>query len=487
MIQKMTERAGYLPGFSVDEIDWKTLRFGEADNRLEIQVPALNDAQMKLMAGKIRSASRTHLKPLPVAAIIDIIDRAVARLLDRSDAYRQKAEMILPVVTGYDADMIRLGLTGYLKTFRKPELQKFLAEDFSNPMLLDDFQPMAKGGYARAFGPDVLTHIWAGNVPGLPVWSLISGLLVKAGNIGKVPSAEPLFASWFAHILAETAPEIAESFAVVWWKGGDTRLEEAVLQESDLVLAYGGNDALAAIRERVPVTTRYLSYGHKISFGAIAKAALDNRQAQISAHHAAYDIVRYDQQGCYSPHVFFVERGGRVSPKDFAHYLAHELEVFEKKYPRRVLSVAESHSIAAWRHGEEIKSFSSDDRGLIGNADSAWSVAYVDCAEDLSPSGLNRTIKVVAVDTLADVVPRIAPYKTLLQTVGIAAPPDELYEISAALGLAGVTRISALGHMTTPEAGWHHDGRFNLLDLVTVTEIERSAEEAADAFAPYAD
>lgn len=483
----MIEYAGYLPGLAVDDVEWQTLRFGGDSNPLEIRVPVLSDAQMQALAERVRRASRAHLKALSVAQIIDIIDRAVSRLLDRNDSYRQKAETILPVVTGYDADMIRLGLTGYLKTFRKPELQKFLAEDFTNPLILDDFQPVPKGGYARAFGPDVLTHIWAGNVPGLPIWSLISGLLVKAGNIGKVPSAEPLFAGWFAQILAEVAPEIADCFAVVWWKGGDAAREEALLRQSDVVLAYGGNESLAAIRDRVPVTTRYLAYGHKISFGVIAAAALDTRKAANAAHGAAYDIVRYDQQGCYSPHVFFVERGGRVTPRDFAQYLAHELDAFEKKYPRRALSIAESRDIAAWRHGEEIKAFANEDRGLIGHAENAWSVAYVDGEEDLSPSGLNRTIKIVAVDTLADVVPRIAPYKTLLQTVGIAAPPAELYKLAAALGLAGVTRVSAIGNMTAPEAGWHHDGRFNLLDLVTITEIERSAETAADSLAPYAD
>ncbi|CAM5198922.1 Acyl-CoA reductase OS=Bosea thiooxidans OX=53254 GN=ARD30_15295 PE=3 SV=1 [Bosea thiooxidans] len=41
--------------------------------------------------------------------------------------------------------------------------------------------------------------------------------------------------------------------------------------------------------------------------------------------------------------------------------------------------------------------------------------------------------------------------------------------------------------MTAPEAGWHHDGRFSLLDLVTLTEIEQSAEAAAEGFAPYVD
>ena len=83
--------------------------------------------------------------------------------------------------------------------------------------------------------------------------------------------------------------------------------------------------------------------------------------------------------------------------------------------------------------------------------------------------------------------PRVAPYKALLQTVGIAASPEELYRLADSLGQAGVTRISALGHMTAPEAGWHHDGRFNLVDLITLTEIEHSAEVAADSFASYVD
>lgn len=482
----MIERAGYLPGLPGSDVDWQTLRFSENQNPVEIAVPDLSDSQMQAMAATVRTASR-RLKTLPTSRIVDIIDRAVARLLDRSDPFRRKAEDLLPRITGYDSEMIRLGLTGYLKTFRKPELQKFLAEDFANPLILDDFQPMPKGGFARAFGPDVLAHIWAGNVPGLPVWSLVSGLLVKAGNIGKVPSAEPLFAGWFAQLLAEIEPEIADCFAIVWWKGGDADSEAALLREADTVLAYGGNDALAAIRERVPVTTRYLPYGHKMSFGMVSQATLDTRRVTEAARAAAYDIVRYDQQGCYSPHVFFVERGGRVSPDEFSQYLAHELAVFEKKYPRRSLSVAEAGDVAAWRHREEIKSSTGDKRRILGDAAGAWSVVFSNDAEDLAPSGLNRTIKIVAVDTLADVAPRIAPYKKFLQTVGIAAPPGELYELATQLGLEGVTRISALGHMTSPEAGWHHDGRFNLLDLVTITEIEQSAEIAADKIAPYTD
>lgn len=484
----MREFAGHLPGLSAEEVEWRPLTFRRGSDGVEVAVPMLNDAQIALVTERVREASRRYLKSLTVAQIAATIDRAIARLLDRDDPWRRKAERLLPLVTGYDPEMVRLGLTGFLKTFRQPELKTFLAEDFANPQILDDFQPMPKGGFAKAFGPDLLLHIWAGNVPGLPLWSLISGLLVKAGTVGKLPSAEPLFAGWFAQLLAEIDPELADCLAVVWWKGGDEDRERAWLKQADVVVAYGGNASLAAIRDRMPITTRYLPYGHKISFGMVARAALDTRRAPAVAHQAAYDVIRYDQQGCYSPQLFFVERGGRASPREFADYLANELAIFARKFPRRDLSIEEAGSVAAWRNAEELKSFSRTGHALLGDPTAGWSVAYSDDpAEGLAPTGLNRTIRIVAVDRLDDAIPRFAPFKAFLQTVGIAAAPEELFRLAGLLGQAGVTRICALGQMTAPEAGWHHDGRFNLLDLITMTEIERSAEKAADGFARYVD
>ena len=124
---------------------------------------------------------------------------------------------------------------------------------------------------------------------------------------------------------------------------------------------------------------------------------------------------------------------------------------------------------------------------LIGETGNPWSVAYSEEAEDLSPTGLNRTIKIVAVDRLDDAIARVAPFKPFLQTVGIAAAPEEIFRLAGLLGSAGATRICALGKMTAPEAGWHNDGRFSLSDLVTMVEIERSAETSAEEFAPYVD
>lgn len=488
-------QAGYLPGLAAADVAWQVLPFEKDGTRLEVAVPVLTAAQMTALAQRVRTAAARHLRPLPVADIIAILDQVVARLLDRSHPVRQQAEVWLPVVSGLDAEMVRLGLTAFFKTFRAPQLRRFVAEDFANPGVLDGFQPTPKGGAVRAFGPDLLVHNWAGNVPALALWSLVCGLLVKAGSVGKLPSAEPLFAGWFAQLLAEVHPPLADCLAVVWWSGAGVESGDdaasALYAQADTVLAYGGNEALDAIRRRLPVTTRFLPHGHKLGLGLVSAAALDTLKAPALARQAAWDVARYDQQGCYSPHVFYVERGGAVSPRAFAAYLAAELANLQQRFPRRALDLDEAAAVAKWEQGVEWaalaggKSRAAD--VLLRGPQARWSLAYSEVLQPLAPTAQHRSIQVIAVDALDHAIPGLAAHGRFLQTAGLAAAPGELYRLAGLLGAAGVSRISAIGAMSAPEAGWHHDGRFNLLDLVRMTEIEQSAEWAAEPLAPYAD
>ena len=483
-------KAGYPPGLHDEEVQWRVLPFKHEGQQLEVAVPVLSGAQMQALVGRVRAAADRHLREMPLAEIIDAIDRAIARLLDRSDPVRREAEAWLPVVSGYDAEMVRLGLTGLFKTFRAAQLRRFVAEDFANPGVLDGFQPAPKGGAVRAFGPDLLVHSWAGNVPALSLWSLVCGLLAKAPSIGKLASAEPLFAGWFARLLGEVHPPLADCLAVVWWEsaGGENAAgaEGAawLLGQADTVLAYGSNQTLDALRRRLPVTTRFVPHGHRLGFGLIGAAALDALKAPAMARLAAWDVMRYDQQGCYSPHVFYVERGAPVPPRAFADHLAAELANLQRRFARRALALEEGAAVGRWQQAVE---WGSTGDQLIGPLDAPWSVAYSDSLQPLAPTALYRTIAVVAVDSLDAVLPVVAAQRQYLQTAGVAAGPEALYRLAGLLGAAGVTRICAIGAMSTPEAGWHNDGRFNLLDLVRMVEIEQSAETAAQPLASYAD
>ena len=478
-------KAGYLPGLRDDEVRWKRLQLGTPNDALTVALPELSTDQIKTLASRIRQASRTHLKSCSVSDIVRTIDAAIARLLNTQDPYRQALERLLPRATGFDAAMVRLGLNNYLQTFRALQLQRFVTEDFANPKVLDEFQARSKGGWSKAIGPDLLVHVWAGNVPALPLWSFVSGLLVKAGAIGKIASSEPIFASLFARLLAEVEPRWADCFAVVWWQGGDQELERCVFAEADVVLAYGGNTALRAMQDRMPVTTRFLPHGHKLSFGMVSNAALSVMRGQATARAAALDVARWDQQGCYSPQVFYVQRGAPMQPLEFAQHLAAELAALAAKFARRSLSLEEAASVAGWRERHEFESLRQAGHRVLGDATQAFTVVYAEAPQTLQPSPLNRCVLVVAVDSLQDVMPLIEAQRAYLQTVGLAAAPEELLALGEALGQAGVTRICALGAMTSPEAGWHHDGRFSLLDLVRMVDIDQSAELAAERLTRY--
>lgn len=480
-------RAGYVPGLKESKLNWQRLSFGQGDNVGEVEVPLLTPEQMAELADRIRAASQRQLKTRNVSYIIAVLDTVVSRLLDEQDPYRQQLAQWLPRCSGLAPEMVRLGLNAFLKTFRALQLQRFVNEDFANPKVLDEFQPRPKGGWSKAVGPDLLLHVWAGNVPALPLWSLVSGLLVKAGMIGKVASAEPVFASVLARLVAEVEPRWADCLAVVWWQGGDAAQESVAFGLADVVMAYGSNISLASMQQRVPVTTRFLPHGHKLSFGMVAASALSVRKGPRVARQAALDVARYEQSGCYSPQVFYVARGGRLSPLEFAQHVFSELQALQPRFPRRALSLEEGAALSTWRETQAFQSLSQTQWALLGQADDPACVVYSDAPMALQPSALQRTVYVVAVDSLAEVPALVKDAREVLQTTGLAAAPHELMGLAQALAEVGVTRICAVGAMTSPEAGWHHDGRFSLLDLVRMVDVDASTETDAENFAPYED
>lgn len=475
-------RAGYVPpGFpAADAVAWTVREYTLDGARRSLEVPAPTPEQLAALARYLRDRRAAGLAKLSTSAIVEAIDAAVRRLLDPAGGARPEAARWLQAITGYDAETVKQGLRRTLETFRKPQLQRALAQDFADPGMLDGFVPQPGGGFSRAFGPALSTHVWAGNVPGLPAWSLIAGLLVKSPVLGKTAGAEPYFAGWLANAIARERPELADAMAVVAWRGGDAEAERAAFGEAEVVLAYGGEETIGDLRRRVPPTARFLAYGPKLSFGFIAREALYARQAARLCGLAALDTARFDQQGCYSPQQWFVERGGRVSPREFAAGLAHELDNLRRTRPLRTTAASERMAKASFGHDAAAAA------AIWTGADGSWKVVYEEpAAPALAPSVLDRTVRVTAVDGIEAVAQAAAPYRAYLQTVGAAASPERLPLVAAALGDAGATRICAVGEMVRPEPGWHHDGRYMLADLVRLVDLDRSAETDAERYADY--
>jgi hypothetical protein len=316
---------------------------------------------------------------------------------------------------------------------------------------------------------------------------MVACLLTKGASLGKLASAEPIFASWFAHSLAQAAPELAQALAVVWWPGGDAGSEAALVDAADVMMVYGGDEALRAWQAKIPPHVRFLPHGHKFSVALVAASALDTRQAAQCARLAARDIAQWDQQACYAPQSIYVQRGAAVSPRDFALLLAGELAALARRHPRQALPLDDKTQFAKWRQSLSLRALRGEALELMGPADADWSVAYLDDAVAPEASATFRSVSVIAVDNVEVVARQLQPYRRYLQTAAVAASPESLFDVAEALAQVGINRISALGATASPQPGWHHDGRFSVLDLLRMSDIEASAETLAQDFASYRD
>jgi Acyl-CoA reductase (LuxC) len=468
MIGAGVREIGWLPGLrDQDGAGFSELTFPDRRLRARRLTPAGLAAQME----RVATARDDYLLRLPVRRIVTLLDRVASRWLDPASPYRREAEALLPAITGYAEPAIRKGVTSYLATLREENVLRLLDEELRDPTMLDHFVPRGRGGgETRAFGPRLTTHIWSGNVPGLPTQSLVSALLVKSASLGKVASEEPLFATLLAESIAEVDVRLAECLAVTYWPGGDEPMETIAFAGADAVIAYGSERAISEIRGRVPPSTRFVPYGHKLSFGAIGAEALATDRLAETADRAAYDVAKYDQQGCLSPHLFYVELGGEVAPRDFAETLSVSLARYAELVPRGRLTLEEASSVAGTRRRHELRELAGEPVAVF---ESGGGAVLFDEDPAFQPSCLNRTIYVKPVADLVLDVPRLAePVRRYLQTCGVAAGPERFRALGEKLGQLGLDRVCPLGRMGDVAPTWHHDGRFNLLELLRWADLE---------------
>ena len=128
----------------------------------------------------------------------------------------------------------------------------------------------------------------------------------------------------FAHSIYSADAKLGACLEIAEWRGGNADFENVLFAEADCVTATGDDETLAAIRPSLAIATRFLGYGHRVSFGFVAHEVLYGSLAKKNVTAAADDVVAWNQLGCLSPHVMYVEHGGGTSAEQFAELLAEE-------------------------------------------------------------------------------------------------------------------------------------------------------------------
>jgi hypothetical protein len=456
-----------------------------------------------------------YLATRSTQSIIAVLCTVAKDWLTPDFEFRKHALDLGPKTTGFSRATLASGLDAFFKELTKENFEALLEQDLGNGTRLDQFvstDPEQKSNRAAvATGPELIAHIAAGNLPCPTLMSIALGMLVRSAQFVKCASGTSFLPRLFAHSIHQADSKLAACLEITEWRGqtntnparnktspsppleeraGERRpasvrivgeeLTSALFEHADCVTATSSDETLASIRRRLSPRTKFLGYGHQVSFGYIANGNLSGVNARKAAGQAADDVVAWDQSGCLSPHVIYVEHGGTVSAELFAEMLAKELDEREKTEPRGELPVEHSAGIASRRSFYETRAAFFHTNTMpdypatrIWKSDNstAWTVIY-EADPRFQTSCLNRFIYVKGVTDLTEILQNADSVRGKVSTVGLAAPQDKVQGLAIELARWGATRVCPLGQMQRPPLTWRHDGRLPLGELVRWTDYE---------------
>lgn len=431
-------------------------------------------AQLAMLAQQL-AASADTLRRVPIEQIVEALDRTAQRWQQPDFAPRQALLDLLPTINGYSRAMLEHVLDRMLADWRSDVLWRRLQSSFGEPRSLDDWQT-SPVGMARVYGPRLTWHVCAGNVPGVALQSLVDALLVKSPSLIKVASGEPLWAAAFVATLIEELPALRSSLAVLWWRGGQHELEHALMPHIETVIANASNQAIADLRQRLPHHVRFIDYGARISFSVISREMLNGDDLPDLAHKLAYDVSMFDQRGCVSPQMIFVEHDDLQAIESFCMMLNHAMQTVDQQFPHQ-LNGEQRHAVRQLRDDVEWREMAGEPLTFWGDADGAWTIIYAKTA-DFAPTIGGRTIVVRPIADVAEIADLVAPLSSVLQSVAVAMPQERFFDFASQLAMLGVSRITNIGAQSFPNPLWHHDGRDPLGSLVRWSEIEMERDES---------
>lgn len=433
----------------------------------------VREACLTLMRNRER-----YLAGRSTSSVVGLLCEVGKNWMDPRDPFRKQALEAGPRLTGFSAPTLARGLEAFFTQFTPDNFNALLEQDLGHVERLD--RPAAResetraGRAALAVAPEFLAHFTAGNVPSPALGAIALGLLTRSAQFVKCGSGADFLPRLFGHSLYRVDPKAASCLEIASWPGGRRDLEDALFESADCVTATGSDETLTAIRGRLPGRTRFVGYGHRVSFAYVSGDALAGMTCVRTAERAAADIAAWNQLGCLSPHVVYVEKSGGMDPDQFAELLARQLAALERTEPRGEVPVEIAAAIASRRSIYELRAGASADTRLWASPDStAWTVVY-EAEPRFQLSCLHRFVYVKPTASLEEALQQADGVRGRVSTVGLAAPEPRFSQLAEVLGRWGATRVCPLGRMQQPPLMWRHDGRPALGELVTWMDLERA-------------
>lgn len=369
------------------------------------------------------------------------------------------------------ADVIREQGLGFLPLWmRRANLVSVCSRALrGHPEALDGFVRLSDGDplLLRAQPRGLVVHWVAGNVPVLGMLSLLQAALCKNASLVKVSRLSPGVLPHLLQLLASveyvnrsgrtlSGRLLTDAVVVLYADRADAAAARALSQLADIRVAWGGQEAIDAI---TGLPRRYgaedVVFGPKTSLAVVGAERLsDGNAAGRAAMAIAHDAAAFEQQGCNSPHTVFVERGGAVTPVEFAKLLAGAMESVCRRAPLRYVAPGAAMNVLGTRAEYDMRGEAWYGSGMN------WTVVYGEQDEGLADPCFLRTLFVRPIDDVFAVASLCSRHT---QTVGLAVD-DRRPALADALTAQGVDRCPNVGNMRLYESPW--DGMFMMERLV---------------------
>lgn len=387
---------------------------------------------------------------------------------------RRKLIDIIMKKDGSSKEMVELGIKYVSEMYSEENLKGITDADLcGSRYVLDRFINIYKENpsimvHAQPMG--IVGHWLSGNTLVAGQISLMRTMVTKNVNIIKVSSKEKYFLPIFLESFKDAnyrneknilfnGSMLTDTVFAIFFDSKDKECNRELSMASNLRVARGGREAInTIINLEKQYGTEDVIYGPKYSFMVIGREYMESEElCRNIAEKAALDFSIWDQYACTSPHVAFVEKGGKVSPLEFARMLG--------EYMRKVAGILPNGSVSCDNSPNIINNRIEYDflQKAVYPETTAWTILYSDNKKEMPNPIFSRVAHVFAIDNVFETIPLINRYK---QSVGLALKGEKRDRYAEECTYCGVERCIPVGLMNTMPVGSPWDGFFNCNRMV---------------------
>ncbi len=417
-----------------------------ADGRL------LPDTEQKAVLNGLEAHLNTVRMGPPLAAetVISAVDALGKRL--EAGEFAPLLAQFLPA---------RVGLDELLPLLRREALEAKLAAELGP-------EPFGTREYAkttaRVLPLGVLLHIAPGNMPGLPVYTALEGLLTGNINLVKLPHGDKGLSLAAFQLLTRQEPRLAPYLYGFDLLSGRREELRVLAGLADGLAVWGGDGAIDAARALAGPGCKLIEWGHRLSFAYVS--GYEDRDGELSA--LAAHIVETGQRLCSSCQVIFLDTEDWEEGAAFCREFLPHLERAAAKRPGLGAGAAASLSGHTALLERIVDKTAAGEVLFQGRGCSV--VLRPDRELELSPMEGNVLVKLLP---QAELLPALRRQKGRLQTAGLLCAPEKREALTGLLARSGATRVTRAGSMSASFPGEAHDGEYPLRRYVRVVDVER--------------